>query len=198
MIDKFYLALRIKKNSYAAHLGGATGSQRFILAKLWLSRHSVLDTESRAFKTLDSSFRWNDGLRLDQSILNVLILVHLGASPGTQSDGTKYRQNIEENMQEKNAMKPTPDALLERFRQAFSEAVIQLEDESHLHAGHAGATGGASHFRVRVIDASFKGLQHIARHRLVYDAVSDWMPERVHALNISAMTLEEAVHASTF
>jgi len=89
-------------------------------------------------------------------------------------------------------MKPTRDALLERFRQAFPEAAIQLEDESHLHAGHAGAAGGAGHFRVRVIDARFDGLQHIARHRLVYSAVSNWMPERVHALNITAITLKEA------
>ena len=104
-------------------------------------------------------------------------------------------------MQEKNAIKPTCDALLERFRQAFPEAVIQVEDESHLHVGHAGAAGGAGHFRVRVIDDRFNGLQRIARHRLVYDAVSDWMPAqvhaRVHALNIIPMTLEEAGHAST-
>ena len=100
-------------------------------------------------------------------------------------------------MQQKNAIKPTHDALLERFRQAFPEAAIQLDDESHLHVGHAGAAGGAGHFRVRVIDARFSGLQHIARHRLVYNAVSDWMPERVHALNITAITLEEAGHAST-
>ena len=94
-------------------------------------------------------------------------------------------------------MKPTHDALLERFRQAFPDATIQVEDESHLHVGHAGAAGGAGHYRVQVIDASFKGLQRIARHRLVYDAVSDWMPERVHALNIIAMTTEEAGHSST-
>jgi len=89
-------------------------------------------------------------------------------------------------------MKPTHDALLERFRQVFPKAAIQIENESHLHAGHAGASGGAGHFRVRVIDARFNGLPRIARHRLVYDAVSDWMPARVHALTIVAMTLEEA------
>jgi len=100
-------------------------------------------------------------------------------------------RNNEENLQEKNVMKPTHDALLERFLRAFPEAVIQVEDESHLHVGHAGAAGGAGHFRVRVIDARFNGLQRIARHRLVYDAVSDWMPARVHALNIIAMTPEE-------
>ena len=95
-------------------------------------------------------------------------------------------------MQEENAIKPAHDAMLERFRQVFPKATIQIEDESHLHVGHAGAAGGAGHFRVRVIDARFNGLQRIARHRLVYDAVSDWMPARVHALNIIAMTLEEA------
>jgi BolA protein len=89
-------------------------------------------------------------------------------------------------------MKPTHDALFERFRQAFPEASIQVEDESHLHVGHVGAAGGAGYFRVRVIDARFNELQRIARHRLVYAAVSDWMPELVHALNIIAMTLEEA------
>jgi len=95
-------------------------------------------------------------------------------------------------MQQENVLKPTQHALLERFRQAFPEALIEVEDESHLHVGHAGAAGGAGHFRVRVIDARFIELQRIARHRLVYAAVSDWMPVRVHALNIIAMTLEEA------
>jgi BolA protein len=89
-------------------------------------------------------------------------------------------------------MKPTHDALLERFRQLFPNAAIQIVDESDLHVGHVGASGGAGHFRVRVIDAGFNGLQRISRHRLVYDAVSDWMPARVHALNIVAITLEEA------
>jgi len=61
-------------------------------------------------------------------------------------------------MQEENVLKPTHDALLERFQQAFPEADIEVEDESHLHVGHAGAEGGAGHFRVRVIDARFNEL----------------------------------------
>jgi BolA protein len=92
-------------------------------------------------------------------------------------------------------MKPTHDTLLKRFRQAFPEAVIQVEDESHLHTGHAGAAGGVSYFSVRVIDARFNGLHRIARHWLIYDAVSDYMSERVHALSIIALTSEEAAHA---
>jgi stress-induced morphogen len=50
-----------------------------------------------------------------------------------------------ENIQKKYAMKTTHGVLLERFRQAFPVAVIQVEDESHLHMGHAGAEGGAGH-----------------------------------------------------
>jgi len=123
----------------------------------------------------------------------------LGGEPGGQLFILMCRlslssvgRNIEENMREENVLKPTRDALLERFRQAFPVAAIQVNDESHLHVGHAGAAGGAGHFRVQVIDARFNGLQHTARHRLVYNAVSDWMPSRVHALNISAMTPGEA------
>ena len=100
-------------------------------------------------------------------------------------------------MQQNNVIKPTCDELLERFQQAFPEGEIQVDDDSHLHAGHAGAAGGAGHFRVRVIDAEFNDLQRIARQRLVYSAVSDWMDTRVHALNITAMTLEEAGQALT-
>ncbi|NDP49495.1 MAG: BolA/IbaG family iron-sulfur metabolism protein, partial [Sulfuriferula multivorans] len=50
--------------------------------------------------------------------------------------------------------------------------------------------GGVGHFRVRVIDAGFNALQRIARNRLVYAAVSDWIPERGHALKIIAMARE--------
>jgi BolA protein len=88
-------------------------------------------------------------------------------------------------------MKPTRGELLDKFQLAFPEASIQLEDESHLHIGHAGAAGGAGHFRVKVIDSMFDQLHLIARHRLIYNAVSDLMPEQVHALNIIAMTSEE-------
>mgnify|MGYP000264429067 FL=1 len=94
-------------------------------------------------------------------------------------------------------MKPMQYKLLERFRQVFPEAAIEVEDESHLHVGHAGAEAGAGHFRVQVIDAKFNDLPRIDRHQLVYNAVSDWMPKRVHALNITTMTQEEAGHSVT-
>jgi BolA protein len=85
-------------------------------------------------------------------------------------------------------MKPTHDALLERFRQAFPEAMIQIEDESNWHTGHA----DADHYRVRVLDARFNGLHRIARHWLIYNAVSNWMSNQGYALNIIPMTQKEA------
>ena len=59
-------------------------------------------------------------------------------------------------------------------------------DESHLHAGHAGAAQGHSHFRVRIVAEAFRGLALLARHRLVYEAVGDLMRTDIHALAIHA------------
>ncbi len=75
--------------------------------------------------------------------------------------------------------------------QALAPVSIELEDESHLHAGHAGAAGGAGHFRLRIVSSRFAGLGKIARHRLVYDRLADLMPTHIHALAIQALTPEE-------
>ena len=80
----------------------------------------------------------------------------------------------------------TADEVEARLRTRLRCAQIQVTDDSHLHAGHAGAQGGAAHFTVRLQSPDFTGLSRLARHRLVYDAVSDWMPERIHALVIDA------------
>lgn len=83
-------------------------------------------------------------------------------------------------------MRPSVDELSARLAEAFPGDPLEVADESHLHAGHAGAEGGAGHYRVRLTSARFAGLSIVARHRLVYDAVRDWMPHRVHALAIEA------------
>ncbi len=85
-------------------------------------------------------------------------------------------------------MKPSPDELHERLKQYFPDAQIQVQDDSHHHIGHAGAAGGAGHFSVALISSAFDGLSTVARHRLVYDALADWMPARIHALSIRANT----------
>lgn len=89
-------------------------------------------------------------------------------------------------------MRPSVEELRERFAERFPAATIEVIDDSHLHAGHAGVAGGAGHFRVRLVSERFAGLGTVARHRLVYDAVHDWMPQRVHALVIDARTPAEA------
>lgn len=85
--------------------------------------------------------------------------------------------------------RPTVEELRQRFVAAFPDDAIEVVDESELHRGHAGAAGGAGHYRVSIRSLRFEGLRPIARHRLVYDAVSDWMPDRVHALTIDAQPL---------
>jgi BolA protein len=95
-------------------------------------------------------------------------------------------------MKKKHTMKATHDRVLERFRQAFPTAAIVVENESHLDTNYPSTVGNTGCFRVRVIDPRFNGLHRIARHWLIYDAVSDWMSERMHALTIIPMTLKEA------
>ncbi len=89
-------------------------------------------------------------------------------------------------------MRPTLDEIRARLEAALPDARMELDDESHLHAGHPGARDGAGHFRARLVSARFTGLGTVARHRLVYDALRDWMPHRIHALSIDARTPDEA------
>lgn len=84
------------------------------------------------------------------------------------------------------ALRPTADEVDARLRAAFPDAQITVVDDSHRHAGHAGAAGGAGHYNVEISSVTFRGLKPIAQHRLVYDALADWMPHRVHALSIRA------------
>ncbi len=89
-------------------------------------------------------------------------------------------------------MRPDVETLRARLAEHFPGATIEVGDDSHRHAGHAGAAGGAGHFSVRLVSGRFEGLRTVARHRLVYDAVRDWMPQRIHALVIDARTPAEA------
>ena len=62
---------------------------------------------------------------------------------------------------------------------------LEVQDDSHLHAGHAGAREGR-HFSVRVVSERFNGLSRVARHRLVYAALQALIPRGIHALAIDA------------
>ena len=87
--------------------------------------------------------------------------------------------------------RPTLDEIRRRLASAFPGAQIALRDDSERHAGHPGAAGGGGHFHVRIVSGRFAGLRTVLRHRLVYDAVHDWMPQRIHALAIEALTPTE-------
>ncbi len=85
----------------------------------------------------------------------------------------------------------TGEELRARLAAALAPERLQVQDDSHLHAGHAGAREGR-HFSVHVVSARFAGLPRLARHRLVYDALRDVIPRGVHALAIEARSPAEA------
>lgn len=77
-------------------------------------------------------------------------------------------------------------ALLRERLAALQPESLVIEDESHLHAGHAGARGGG-HYAVTIVAAAFAGHGTVARHRLVYAAAGDLMTGPVHALRVRAL-----------
>ena len=88
-----------------------------------------------------------------------------------------------------------PVSRLERIRAqltaALAPSVLELADESHLHAGHAGAASGGGHYRLKIVSSRFEGHRLVMRHRLVYDSVQDMMQMEIHALAITALAPSE-------
>ena len=78
------------------------------------------------------------------------------------------------------------ERIRDRLAQAFAPVELAVEDESHLHAGHAGAATGRGHFRVRIVSEAFAGQSPVARHRQVYTALGEMMQTDIHALAIRA------------
>jgi len=83
------------------------------------------------------------------------------------------------------------EMIRERLEAAFAPQHLEIIDESHKHAGHAGARGGG-HFVAHIVSDAFAGKSVLQRHRMVYDAMGDLMNSEVHALNIKAETTEES------
>lgn len=84
------------------------------------------------------------------------------------------------------------EAIRAAIASKLAPASLEVEDESHKHAGHEGARDGRGHFRVDVVSAAFAGMAPIARHRAVYAAVGELMTTDIHALAIRARTPAEA------
>ena len=78
------------------------------------------------------------------------------------------------------------------LHKAFAIEHLRIEDESHLHAGHAGAASGGGHFKLTIVAPEFKGLGLVARHRAVYAALNRHIPGEIHALTINAIAPGES------
>jgi BolA family transcriptional regulator, general stress-responsive regulator len=83
----------------------------------------------------------------------------------------------------------TAQAIAQRLQQSLQPTALEVIDESAQHAGHAGAnaSGEGSHIRVRVASPLFEGLNRVQRHRLVYDALQDFIDRGLHALAIELL-----------
>ncbi|MES2319662.1 MAG: BolA family protein [Pseudomonadota bacterium] len=84
-----------------------------------------------------------------------------------------------------------PERIRALLNEALQPSVLELTDESALHAGHAGAASGGGHYRLRIVSECFEGLRLVMRHRLVYDSVHDMMHTEIHALAITAVAPSE-------
>ena len=82
--------------------------------------------------------------------------------------------------------------ITEKLQQAFAPVVLEVVNDSHRHADHAGTPGtGESHFTIKVVSASFAGKSRLERHRMVNDVLAEELKGPIHALAISALTPEE-------
>jgi BolA protein len=79
----------------------------------------------------------------------------------------------------------------EKLRERLAAEHVEVVDESHLHAGHAGARSGGGHFRALVVSARFEGLGRVAAQRVVYEALADEMRSEIHALSMTTLTPAE-------
>lgn len=77
------------------------------------------------------------------------------------------------------------------LKAALAPQELLVKDQSHLHAGHAGAKEGKGHFDVTIVSERFDGVNRIGRHRLVYDALGTFMDSDIHALRITAFSPTE-------
>jgi BolA protein len=83
--------------------------------------------------------------------------------------------------------------IAKKLKAAFSPRRLEVVDESHKHAGHAGARPeGETHFQVRIVAEAFQGKSLLDRHRLVNEALAQELAGPVHALSITALSISEA------
>jgi stress-induced morphogen len=72
------------------------------------------------------------------------------------------------------------------LNEAFAPSKLQVKDQSHLHAGHAGAQDGRGHYEVTIVAEAFANQRRLAQHRMIYDALGSLMETDIHALRMNA------------
>ncbi len=84
------------------------------------------------------------------------------------------------------------DTIRRKLTERLAPTRLEIEDQSHRHAGHAGARpGGETHFAVTIVSAAFTGQSRVARQRLVYQALADELATQVHALSLTTIAPDE-------
>jgi BolA family transcriptional regulator, general stress-responsive regulator len=87
----------------------------------------------------------------------------------------------------------TRDIITNKLREAFMPESLEVQDESHLHEGHAGhRSGGETHYRVYIVSEAFKGKSRLERHRMINAALAAELAGSVHALALHAKASGEA------
>ena len=82
------------------------------------------------------------------------------------------------------------EALETHLRERLDGSHVEVIDESHLHAGRAGARDGGGHSRAMIVSGRFEGLNRVKAQQVVYEAVGDWMGKEIHALSMKTFTPE--------
>lgn len=118
--------------------------------------------------------------------------------PGPCSEANPAKEDARQKVNGQNTSGPSPNATTEtgqtareriaaRLQETFAPLELDVIDESHLHAGHMGARPeGETHFRVTIVSDAFSGKTRVASHRMVNEALADFLATTVHALAISA------------
>ncbi|MGE5271545.1 MAG: BolA family protein [Thiohalocapsa sp.] len=84
------------------------------------------------------------------------------------------------------------ETIRQKLNDRLAPSRLVIVDDSARHAGHAGAhPAGESHFTLTVVAAAFRGLNRVARQRLVYETLAAELATRVHALSLTTLTPEE-------
>jgi len=84
------------------------------------------------------------------------------------------------------------ETIRDKLTGRFAPSRLVILDESHRHAGHAGARPeGETHFAVTIVAPAFKGLNRVARQRLVYETLADELATRIHALSLTTLAPDE-------